>query len=379
MTGIPRRLSEWSRSRAATRSLVLVRVVVLVSVLAGVPSYPSAAATRYQDIARSTGTPYRDHQVEFAPGELAIAELVGRSGPSTARMLLALLAFAGDLGAFLALRKGWGTTTAQRYLWLGLPLLIFIYRRADLVTVAVAVAAVLWARIHREGAAGIAMAVAFLTRLWPVILTPIWVIERRRRALWVFASAASAGVVAWIAFGGIGAIGQVSSFRGASGWELESSVGVVVWALTGEHRFESGANRTGMVPGWAGPLTLALLIAIFALVWLRASRIGSDPAGGAALAAVASLLALSPLLSPQYASWLLPWGAIAGGAGRRWSIAAAIPIVLTGAVVAGWYLDLGLGAGRDQIILFLRNGALVAIVVAYFVWSEDPTVRAPAR
>ena len=303
MTGIPRRLSEWSRSPAATRSLVLVRVVVLVSVLAGVPSYPSAAATRYRDIARSTGTPYRDHEVEFAPGELAIAELVGRSAPSTARILLAFLAFAGDLGAFLALRKGWGTATARRYLWLGLPLLIFIYRHADLVTVAVAVSAVLWAHLCREGAAGIAMAVAFLTRLWPVILTPIWVIERRRRALWVFASAASAGVVAWIAFGGIGAIGQVSSFREASGWELESSVGVLLWA------FESGANRTGMVPGWAGALTLVLLIAIFALVWLRASRTGSDPAGGAALAAVASLLALSPLLSPQYTSWLLPWGA----------------------------------------------------------------------
>ena len=49
----------------------------------------------------------------------------------------------------------------------------------------------------------------------------------------------------WFLIGGADAFRQVGTFRGATGWELESTVGVVVWALTGEHRFEAGANRTG--------------------------------------------------------------------------------------------------------------------------------------
>ena len=357
--------------------LLGLRSVVLISVLVDVPDFQSAASERYRVIAEAVGRPYRDFEVEYAPGEIAIAEAVGSGTSASARRLLALIAFSGDITAFGAIRRGWGADAARRYLWLGLPLLIFIYRRADLVTVALAVTALMLARRHREGAGGLAMTAAFLTRLWPVILTPIWAIERNLRALWVFAAAASAGVIAWAAYGGPDGIGQVSSFRGATGWELESSVGVVVWAITDEHRFEAGANRTGIVPGWAGPAMLVILIALFALIWLRARHPGSEPAGPAALAAVAALLIVSPLLSPQYVSWLLPWAAIAG-VGRRFTTVAAVPIVLTGAIVTGWSLDLGLGAGPDQTILFLRNCSLVAIVVTYFVWTrpDRPAVRA---
>ncbi len=359
--------------------LLGVRIVVLISVVVDVPGFHSAASERYRVIAETPGRPYRDFDVEYAPGELAIAEAVGSGSSAASRGLLAVIAFSGDIVAFAAIRRGWGTDAARRYLWLGLPLLIFIYRRADLATVALSVAALMLARRHREGAGGLAMAAAFLTRVWPVILTPIWAIERNLRALWVFAAAASAGVIAWVAYGGLDGVGQVSSFRGATGWELESSVGVVVWAMTDEHRFEAGANRTGIVPAWAGPVMLASLVAIFVIIWLRARVSTSEPAGPPALAAVAALLVLSPLLSPQYASWLLPWAAIAGAGGRRFTIAASIPIALTGAVVTGWSLDLGLGAGPDQTILFLRNCSLVAIVVTYLAGTRPDRPEVPAR
>ena len=364
---------------AAVVLLLGVRAVVLISVIVDVPDFHSAASERYRVIAETSGRPYRDFDVEYAPGELAIAEAVGSGTSAAARGLLAVIAFSGDVVAFAAIRRGWGADAARRYLWLGLPLLIFIYRRADLATAALTVTALMLARRHREGAGGLAMAAAFLTRLWPVILAPIWAIERNLRALWVFAVAASSGVIAWVAYGGLDGVGQVSSFRGATGWELESSVGVVVWALTDEHRFEAGANRTGIVPAWAGPVMLASLVAIFAIIWLRARGSRSEPAGPPALAAVAALLVVSPLLSPQYASWLLPWAAIAGVGGRRFTIAASVPIALTGAVVTGWSLDLGLGAGPDQAILFLRNCSLVAIVVTYFVWTRPDRPEVPAR
>lgn len=242
--------------------------------------------------------------------------------------------------------------------------------------VAMSVLAIAIARRRRSATAGSLLAVAVLTRVWPAVLTPIWLIERRVRALWVFAAVTAGGVLAWVAFGGVDALRQVSSFRGATGWELESTVGVIVWALTGDHRFESGANRTGHIPGWASLFLLLLLVALLLLVWWKGARGSSDLAGATSLTALATLLVLSPLLSPQYVIWLLPWIAIAGSSARRWSIMGFVPLLLTGAVAAGWYLDLALGAGRDQLILFLRNASLVAIVVTYLVSGDGRVARA---
>ncbi len=365
----------------ATWALLVFRVIVVSSVVLGTPHYPTSTSDRYTQVAHEPGRPYADVEVEYAPGELGVATLVGSGSTSQARIRLALLAVAADLVAFFTLRRYWSRAIAFRYLWLGLPLLLFMYRRSDLVVVAMSVLAIAVSRRRRSATAGSLLAVAVLTRLWPAILTPIWLIERRVRELWVFAAVTAGGVFAWAAFGGVDALRQVSSFRGATGWELESTVGVIVWALTGEHRFESGANRTGHIPDWASLFLLILLVSLLVLVWWKGSRGSSDLAGATSLAAVATLLVVSPLLSPQYVIWLLPWIAIAGRSARRWSIMGFVPLLLTGTVVAGWYLDLALGAGRDQLILFLRNASLVAIVVAYLMPSiaRDPTASAGRR
>ncbi|MGZ8624312.1 MAG: hypothetical protein ACXWYQ_09145, partial [Actinomycetota bacterium] len=88
-----------------------------------------------------------------------------------------------DVTAWLAIRRGWGRATALRYLWLGIPLLTFIYRRADLFPVALTVVALVLARRGKPRSGGVAMAVSTLTRFWPVVLTPIWLIERKTKAL----------------------------------------------------------------------------------------------------------------------------------------------------------------------------------------------------
>ena len=43
--------------------------------------------------------------------------------------------------------------------------------------------------------------------------------------------------------------------------------------------------------------------------------------------------------------------------------------VLTAMIVASWYLHLGLGPGRTQVLLTIRNLSVFAIVGAYFVLS----------
>ena len=276
------------------------------------------------------------------------------------------------MAAYAAMRYGWGKQIATRYLLLGTPLLIFIYRRADLVGVALAALGLALAKRDRQVAGGFTLAAATLVKVWPAVVAPSLLLVRRARAAWAFVLWLAVGLAGWVAIGGTDGIRQVSTFRGASGWELESSVGAVVWAITGERRFEQGANRTGSVPGWARIVMAALLVGLLVLVWIRARRRGDDPFGTPALAAVAGLLVLSPLLSPQYAAWLLPWAAIASFESRRWSVLAFLPVALTGGIVIAWYLDLGLGPGGNQLLLTVRNLSLLAIPVAWFLQRERP-------
>jgi hypothetical protein len=226
---------------------------------------------------------------------------------------------------------------------------------------------------RRERASGLALSGAVLVRIWPVVVLPILWIRRRTVAMTVCAGALAVAVASWVAVGGLGAPGQVVGFRGARGWEVESTAGVVLWSLTGERRFEAGAFRTGSVPTGLKVLLALLLASSLAAVWRRAAPWSGDLTGAPALAAVAALLALSPVLSPPYVAWLLPWTAIAWHADRRWAVMGAVPVVLTGLVVAVWYLDVWRGhPGPSQLLLFVRNASLFVPVVAWLLparWS----------
>lgn len=378
------RSTPWTSIRTV---LLVLRVVVLVAVVVDVPMYPSSAAERYIQIAHEPGVPYRDFEVEYPPGELLFALLAGAGGLGTARALLAVVAFTGDVATFLLLRRSWSARIADRYLLLGTPLLIFIYRRIDLAAVALAVAAIALVRRGRSTSGGITLASAVLTRAWPIALVPLLFVQRSLRAAAGAAIAAAVGVSVWIAVGGGHGVRETFTSRGATGWELESFVGVIVWALTSDHRFEAGANRAGVIPGWFGPVAAIGLVAVSIAIWIRAGRFRDelDPAGAPSVAAIASLLVFAPILSPQYASWLLPWAAIAGEENRAWTGAVAVPVILTAALVSGWFLDLALGPGRDQLLIFSRNLSLVAVVGMYFfttragypVAPERPTVADP--
>src|SRR4029078_6420642 len=101
--------------------------------------------------------------------------------------------------------------------------------------------------------------------------------------------------------------GQWGTCRESTGWGIGSTIGVPVWAFTGQHRFEEGANRAGAIPTGAPEALLALTVVTVTTIWLLARRRDEQPAGAPALAAVAALLVFSPVFSPQYVAWLLPW------------------------------------------------------------------------
>lgn len=358
-------IGPWSTD-LLTVALLLLRVVVVVSVIADVPRFPSSAATRFHEIAHAAGTPYRDFAVEYPVGEVALIHALGSWSVGIARGLLAAVAFGADLAVFACVAAGWGRRAAQRYLLLGAPLLAFAYRRADLVAVALAVGGAAAGRRGREGRAGVLLGLGTLGKLWPWVLLPVLFLQRRMRAAWIWAGTVAAGLVGWLALGGAEGIRQVVSLRDAVGWELESSVGAVVWPLTGEHRYEQGANRTGSIPGWARAAMAALLIAGLVAIWWRAAHLRLDPAGAPALAAVATLLVLSPVLSPGYLTWLLPWAAIASLDARRIAGVAAAPVVITGVIVLLWYLDVDIGRPANQAAMILRNLTLLGVPAVWF-------------
>jgi len=266
-------------------------------------------ASRFHAIATAPGVPYRDRPVEYAPGETLLIELLGHGSVVATARAVAVVSFGADLATFALLRRRAGARAASRYLALGAPLLPFIYLRLDPVPTALAVLAVALADRARERVGGVALAVAALAKAWAVVLAPWWLVTRRRTALTWFAAAAAIGLAVWLFVGGLGAPGQVATFRHATGWHVAGSVGDLVWLVGGgTPSVQAGALRIGVVPGWA-PIALALAaIATETAIWRRATPV--EGIGPPALAAVAALVLASPLFSIQYVWWFLPWAAI---------------------------------------------------------------------
>ena len=186
------------------------------------------------------------------------------------------------------------------------------------------------------------------------------------------------GLVAWVGYGGIRAPWQVVSFRNATGWEVESTVGSILWLVKGGPlRFDAGALRIGSSPVWARGLLLAAILVIVGWIWSRADPAREDPAGGPSLAAVTALVALSPLFSLQYTAWLLPWAAVAAlGLRRERRVAGlAAGIILLGGILGVLYgRTSGTVLDMIRILLLARNGACLALVV---VWLWPRTALSP--
>jgi hypothetical protein len=326
-------------------------------------------ASRFQEIARAPGLPYRDFPVEYAPAEtLLIHLIVGSTTEATARTLAAV-AFVADLATFGILAHAYGRRTASRYLALTIPVLPFIYLRFDPVPTAIAVAAVAIAARGGERKGGLALGLAVLMKIWPLVVAPILLVRRRRRAAVWFVGTVVAGGLAWIAVGGSGGPSQVATFRHAPGWHVGSLVGDVVWLTTGGPvALRGGAVRVGTVDAWT-PWALGIVaVAAVGWIWTLAGRADVRPEGIPALAAVVVLCVCSPLFSIQYAWWLLPWAAI-GAEDRRGRTIALVTWVVAWcnlaaatALVYGGLHTTGTRAVEAQLFLLGRNMGCLAVL-----------------
>lgn len=356
-------------------ALVAIRVFLVGAILDDPVAYNRGTAYefdahRYHAIAEGQGTPHVDFEVEFPPVSLAYIELVNGSTVADTMHNLGWAGLALDMLAALALAYGWGRRAATAYLVFGLPFLLypFLYWRVDLLSVALAMWGLALVKRRYEVAGGAGLALAAFAKFWPLGLVPVLIVRRRWRALTAFLVVAGAGGVAWLAWAGTDGPQQVLSFRNATGWQIESVVGGMVRLVTGDPVFkQSGALRTGSAPEWASIVLGLALIALIATAWIRAARArATDDAtldGVVPVVAITAFLVCSPVLSPQYLVWLLPFAAICWVTGaRRTAALVGLSIVMT-MIVIRTYHELKAGQLGPQVLLQLRNAILVLTLV----------------
>jgi hypothetical protein len=339
-------------------------------------------AGRYHEIARTFGRPYRDFDVEYPPAALALIELT--NGTNRAHTIERLVASQLILDFAVAglLVWAWDRRTALAYLILSTPMLAFpfLYMRIDLLSVFLALLGLALVRKGWDRSGGASLAVAAYAKVWPVVVMPVLVIERKVKAgaAWVVTMVVCG--VAWLAWGGSEGPSEVLTFRGAKGWQVESIIGLFfhVSNPSGSHP-EAGAWRTAAeMPGWGRPMLTVLSGVTVLLAWWLASRrrrAGDDDSvvyGLAPLVCVIGMLVFAPILSPQYVLWFLPFAAIVAARGNRLMGGLTLAV----AALSAWSFAVIKAELHGQWYavypLFLRNGLLVAMLVVGLVQLTRP-------
>ena len=386
-------------SRADTRAHLLIAGLVALHVVVALflvldptlrnPEYASRSdAARYYEIATKTGVPYADFPVEYPPVVVAASKVLAFGSFGSFVVGVVVLSVTCDLAIAAVLRRTWGRTAAIAYLVLAAPMLPIGLTRLDWLAAALAVVAMA-ATLQRRGqvVAGTALALGALTKVWPGALALVFVARRRWQALSTFVVIGILGALAWVGVGGFDALRQVTTYRGATGWHVESLPGTVIVAVSGgPARFESGAWRVGHLPTAAGAALLAsgLAVLLALTVALRRSagvRRPETDAGSMALASVAVVMATATLLSPQFFVWLLPWAAVAFASGeRRAPTFVLVSVLATVAAETGWPPE-EFTATAPQLAFWIRNLALVATAVTAAVpmLRRQPAALEPTR
>lgn len=372
-------------SSAVLGVLVALHVLVLVVILARADSLApgDADVARANRIATSPAIPYRNFPVEYMPLQTLFDRTLATGDVAEAAVRIAMVAFVADMGAAAAMAWGWGRRQAATYLLLGLPLMSFLYLRFDLVAVALAAWSLALLARRREELGGAALGLAVMAKLWPLALVPIFVFRKARRGLLVGVGVCLVIGAWWYLTGGPKAPFQVLSFRDARGWHVESVVGSVLWAFgRGVAYREADAIRIGHAALAAKAALFVGLLACEALIWRRASRDAREPAGGAALAAVATLAIFSPLFSLQMAAWLLPFAALAFDGDhdeRHTAGVATVAVILTGIVAIAWRDQAAVPATWVSWLVLARNLVWIDIVVSWFRVRPIPVLTGPAE
>jgi len=348
-----------------TSLAVHVPIAVVAAFHARLPDYDF---DNFYTIATRAGRPYLDFPVEFPVGTVQVFRTVGSIAGSRANfgVYLVIVSVVADAAIACALYWGWGTAAAAGYALIVIPLIDLFFLRTDLWSTAIATIAVAAWRRERRVAAAIGFAAGAAFKLWPLAFLPLLLVPARGRGRTVpIATAVAAGLAVlggWLWVAGASGLYQVLTFRGARGWEIESTVGAV-WMLVDQSsmRVEAGAWRIGTTSGAISVLLFVLGgIPTLWMIWRggRTGHLGAGWAGG-----LSSLLVLSALLSPQYSAWLAPASGVAWVEGdKRIAVLTGLAVFLTNLVWKS-FNPLVHGAMVPLATLLARNVLLVVLAL----------------
>ena len=422
------------RSAAATRAplaiLVLLYAIPLV-VAAITPGAdfaggPQGDVRLYLDKASallSGQVPYRDFPLEYPPFALipmVVPYVLWPFGPvpvnvypwlfagEMAVLLLALALVVGRMAGVCAARRavvdgdGGAAAVGDRHVQTGVGIRLLVVAlgaslaltwRFDLFPTLLAAIAV-WAALEgRPVAAGAAIGVGALSKLFPIVIAPVialaWLAPLDRDRLVRFAVSIGGfvvlGMAPFIALAGQDALSFLG-YQAARGLQIESVGGGLVllfdllagernqllapfsaWEVTGDlARVLEACASAALVAGFAG----------LAVLGWRRSTSELDRGGAIAPATIVSLATTALLLlvltnkvfSIQYVVWLVPFAALLPR--RRFWLAAAA-IVLTIPIHPMLYEALVRQEALPIVVLNLRNGLLAALLV----WLVSDLVR----
>lgn len=263
--------------------------------------------------------PYRDFVWEFPP--LTVLPMAPatflKDAVSVFAVIFATLMALAEYATLELLRARWPerARSLSRY-WYAvvIPLSTVAYFRFDYVPALFAVLALL--AIERGRSPATAVALGFATKLWPVVIGVVLVIERRYREVAISMAAVAAIVIGWYAFSPSG-FHDFLRFRRGDGFQVESSVGAVALLAGARPTVDFGSWVVGLGTWrWVDPVTSAAWLVLAGATTVAARRRQYDPwsvVGGLVL----TLMLSSRLLSPQFLAWGLPFVAVAWARDER--------------------------------------------------------------
>jgi len=370
-----------------TSIAVHVPIAVAATFHARLPDYDF---DNFYNIATRPGRPYLDFPVEFPVGTVQVFRALGSIAGDRGSfgVCLVIVSVIADAAVVAGLYWGWGAAAAAGYALIVIPLIDLFFLRTDLWSTAFATIALAAWRRERRIAAAIGFAAGAAFKLWPLVFLPLLLIPSRVRGRAAPIATAMAGGLAvlggWLWVAGPSGLYQVLTFRGARGWEIESTVGAV-WMLIDHStmRVEAGAWRIGTS---SGPISVLLFvlggIPTLWMIWRggRTGHLGAGWAGG-----LSALLVLSALLSPQYSVWLAPACGVAWVEGdKRIAVLTGIAVFLTNLVwksfnplVHGAMVPLGILLARNVLLVFLALDAARLVAASHTPAEREQRAEPP--
>ena len=231
---------------------------------------------------------------------------------------------------------------------------------------------------HRGGRAGAWLGVAGALKLVPLAAAPA--LARRGTTVRTLVAAAAvpvAGQAIYALWSGELGLSWITYHAGRDP-EIESWAALLadLARASGAHAgtaFDHGSqNVTGAAARWLGRIFAVASVALALLLARRVRRVDADPAL-ALLAALAVLVTVAPVLSPQYLLWLAPLSALLA---PRWPLQAvllSLTSALTRAELQFAFDDLPAFHGGAIALVGLRNVVLAAFAVT--LWRAVGSAR----